>query len=202
MHPRLLGEDALLLECAGPPEVQAAYAEAVRRREAGTLSCTDLVPAATTLLLDGLTARQEVIAGLAGWPTEPVTLAGADLVELPVVYDGPDLGTVARHWRTSVDEVVARHRSTEFVVAFCGFAPGFAYLSGLPDDLRVPRLEQPRARVPAGSVGLAGGFTGIYPRASPGGWQLIARTDAELWDTDRQPPALLAPGTRVRFVDA
>ena len=115
-----------------------------------------------------------------------------------MTYDGPDLGSVAEHCGLSVDEVVERHERTEFVVAFCGFAPGFAYLSGLPDELHVPRLAEPRSRVPAGSVGLAGGFTGIYPRASPGGWQLIARTEETLWDPDREPPALLVPGTVVQ----
>ena len=86
-------------------------------------------------------------------------------------------------------------------MAFCGFAPGFAYLTGLPAELEVPRLEEPRSKVPAGSVGLAGSFTGVYPRSSPGGWQLIARTEERLWDVGREPPALLAPGTRVRFTD-
>ena len=119
-------------------------------------------------------------------------------VEIPVVYDGPDLETVAASWGCEVEEVVARHRATEFVSAFCGFAPGFAYLSGL--DASVPRLATPRTRVPAGSVALAGAWCGVYPVASPGGWQIIGHTDAELWDPGREQPALLAPGTRVRFV--
>ena len=97
--------------------------------------------------------------------------------------------------------MVARHESTEFVSAFCGFAPGFAYLSGLPDELpEVPRLATPRTHVPAGSVALAGRWCGIYPTASPGGWRVIGHTDATLFDVRREPPALLAPGTRVRFV--
>jgi KipI family sensor histidine kinase inhibitor len=89
----------------------------------------------------------------------------------------------------------------ELSVAFSGFAPGFGYLTGLPPDLHVPRRDTPRTRVPAGSLGLAGPYAGIYPRASPGGWQLIGRTELELWDAHRDPPALLAPGTRVRFVE-
>jgi KipI family sensor histidine kinase inhibitor len=100
------------------------------------------------------------------------------------------------------DEVVTTHTGTELVVAFCGFAPGFPYCTGLPERLAVPRLDAPRTRVPAGAVGLAGPFTGIYPTASPGGWRLIGHTDLVLWDTDRDPPATLVPGTRVRFVAA
>jgi KipI family sensor histidine kinase inhibitor len=96
-------------------------------------------------------------------------------------------------------EVVARHTAGEYRSGFCGFAPGFAYLTGLPPELHVPRRETPRTRVPAGAVGLAGPFAGAYPRASPGGWQLVGRTDAVLFDVDRDPPALLAPGIRVRF---
>ena len=201
MRVRSFGDRALLLECGGPAEVRAAYAEALRRRETGELTCTDVVPAARTLLLDGLDDPSAVTGSLDDWPETPPDDAEGELVELPVTYDGPDLESVARLCDLDVDEVVRRHRDSEFVVAFCGFAPGFAYLTGLPEELEVPRLEEPRSKVPAGSVGLAGTFTGVYPRSSPGGWQLIARTDAQLWDVDRDPPALLAPGTRVRFTD-
>jgi len=201
MQARICGHEALLLECGGPDAVRAAYAEARRRHAAGELSCTDIVPAAATLLLDGLRDPQAVLAGLEGWPDDAPADLEDRLVELSVTYDGPDLESVAQHAGLDVDEVVDRHRSTEFVVAFCGFAPGFAYLSGLPEELHVPRLEKPRPKVPPGSVGLAGEFTGVYPRSSPGGWQLIARTDTTLWDLEKDPPALLAPGTRVRFAD-
>jgi KipI family sensor histidine kinase inhibitor len=122
------------------------------------------------------------------------------LVEVPVVFDGPDLEEVAgltgRTPAALVDELLA----TELAVAFGGFAPGFAYLSGLPGHLHVPRRATPRTRVPAGAVALAGPFAGIYPTASPGGWQLVGRTDAVLFDVGREPPALLRPGARVRFV--
>ncbi len=201
MRARSFGTQALLLECGDTAGVRAAYAEARRRREAGQLRCTEVVPAATTLLLDGLRDPESVRAGLADWPTQAPVDERGDLVELAARYDGPDLEAVARHCGLEVDEVVRRHRDTEFLVAFCGFAPGFAYLGGLPEELEVPRLEEPRSRVPAGSIGLAGAFTGVYPRSSPGGWQLIASTDERLWDVDRDPPALLAPGTRVRFTD-
>jgi KipI family sensor histidine kinase inhibitor len=198
---RALGDRAVLLECEDPDQVRGVYAAACRRRDAGELSCLDVVPAAETVLLDGLADPGEVLATLADWEVgDPDDLVG-EVVELPVVYDGPDLESVARLTGLEVTEVVRRHREAEFVVAFCGFAPGFAYLTGLPAELHVPRLEEPRTSVPAGSVGLAGAFTGVYPRSSPGGWQLVARTEERLWDLDREPPALLTPGTRVRFTD-
>lgn len=119
-------------------------------------------------------------------------------MEVPTVYDGADLGDVARLWDMTTEEVVATHTGTTHTVAFCGFAPGFAYCAGLGRE--VPRLASPRPRVPAGSVGLAGPFTGVYPTASPGGWRLVGRTRLRLWDSAATPPALLTPGTVVRFV--
>jgi len=123
-------------------------------------------------------------------------------VELPVQYDGEDLSAVAELLGTTADEVVARHTGSLWRVAFCGFAPGFGYLVTDHNRLQVPRRATPRTSVPAGSVGLAGGFSGVYPRSSPGGWQLIGSTDAVLWDPAAERPALLAPGTAVRFVEA
>jgi KipI family sensor histidine kinase inhibitor len=117
-----------------------------------------------------------------------------------VTYDGPDLADVASHTGLSEDEIVAAHTGSTWTVAFGGFAPGFAYLVGGDQRLAVPRRESPRTSVPAGSVGLAGEFSGIYPRSSPGGWQLIGRTDVVMFDVDRDPPALLTPGAQVRFV--
>ncbi len=129
----------------------------------------------------------------------PLTATAAEPVVLPVRYDGADLAEVAALWGVAEEEVARVHSGIEFRVAFCGFAPGFGYLTGLPERLHVPRRATPRTAVPAGSVGLAGPYTGVYPRSSPGGWQLIGRTDAVLWDPAREPAALLAPGTRVRF---
>jgi KipI family sensor histidine kinase inhibitor len=126
-------------------------------------------------------------------------VAGA-VVELPVRYDGADLIPLAAELGCSPEALLQRHAAGEYTVAFCGFAPGFAYLSGLDPALHVPRLASPRTAVPAGSVAIAGEYTGVYPRSSPGGWRLLGRTDAVLWDLDREPPALLTPGTRVRFV--
>ncbi|RKP58548.1 5-oxoprolinase subunit PxpB [Pararobbsia silviterrae] len=136
---------------------------------------------------------------------EPHDLGDAPgrLIELPVHYggvDGPDIEAVARHAGLSVEALIERHAQTEYTVYFLGFQPGFAYLGGLDPALAAPRRKEPRVRVPAGSVGIGGAQTGVYPTASPGGWQLIGRTPATLFDAERDPPSLLAPGDRVRFV--
>jgi KipI family sensor histidine kinase inhibitor len=202
MRIRPAGAHALLVEFASAAEVVDWHAELLRRRDAGELTASDVVPAARTLLLDGVTDPAGVAARLAQWPTPPPVAATAGaLVEIPTVYDGPDLADVAQHWGTTPQGVVSLHTGTEFRVAFCGFAPGFGYLTGLPADRAVPRRATPRARVPVGAVGLAGEYTGVYPTASPGGWQLIGRTDTVLFDPDRDPPALFTPGARVRFVE-
>ncbi len=202
VHLRPFGPHALLAEVADASE---ALALATWARTVG-IAAADVVPAARTVLLDGLTheAADDVRARLAHWsPTTAATEAGpGHVVEVPVVYDGADLAFVADQWGTDVEGVVARHTGTAFTSAFCGFAPGFAYLTGLPEELAVPRLDTPRAAVPTGAVALAGPWCGVYPTASPGGWRLLGRTDAVLWDADRDRPALLAPGTRVRFVRA
>jgi KipI family sensor histidine kinase inhibitor len=194
------GPAAWLLEVDDVPAAYAAVRAALA--DAGA-TAVDVVPAARTVLVDGLAGMTvDDLVAVASAPGPRDTSASGDLVEVPTVYDGADLEVVARHWDMTRDEVVATHTGLDLVVAFCGFAPGFAYLSGLPERLHVPRRETPRPRVPAGSVGLAGEFCGVYPRASPGGWLLVGRTDLVLWDTDADPPALLGPGTRVRFVEA
>jgi len=124
------------------------------------------------------------------------------LVEIPVVYDGPDLDEVARLTGLSPEEVIARHTGAEHVAAFIGFQPGFAYLTGGDTLLHVPRRDVPRTRVPGGTVAIAGPYSGVYPRESPGGWRLLGSTSALMFDPAREPPALLAPGDRVRFVVA
>ena len=195
-----VGEDALRVEVSSGDEAQALHAELLRRRAEGTLSAREIVPAARTVLLDGLDAPARLAAELTAADLPPAPPRARDVVEIPVRYDGPDLADVAAHWGVPEREVARLHAGTEFRVAFCGFAPGFGYLTGLPPRYDVPRRATPRTAVPAGSVALAGPYTGVYPRSSPGGWQLIGTTDAVLWDHARVPAALLAPGTRVRFV--
>jgi KipI family sensor histidine kinase inhibitor len=186
-----VGRDAVLVEVTTSEEAVSLASWARARGLA-----QDVVPGAETVLLDGVSDRDGLDGVLAGW--ESTAVEPRPLIEVPVSYDGPDLDHVAERWGCSVDEVVARHQATAFVSAFCGFAPGFAYLSGLDEE--VPRLATPRTRVPAGSVALAGRWCGVYPTQSPGGWRIIGHTDVPLWDPERAEPALLAPGTRVRFV--
>ncbi len=195
-----VGERALLVELADGAEAQALHAELLRRRAAGSLRVGEIVPAARTVLLDGLDEPARVRAELPGWDIPPLPARAGAVVEIPVRYDGPDLADVAAHWGVGVPEVARIHSAARFRVAFCGFAPGFGYLTGLPERYEVPRRATPRTSVPPGSVALAGPYTGVYPRASPGGWQLIGTTDAVLWDHTRVPAALLSPGVRVRFV--
>ena len=199
MRARRVGQHALLVECADLDAVAATYATLREHRD--ELGAVDVVPAARTVLLDGVRdvdAATALLGRLA--PAEDARVsAGDDIVEIPVTYDGPDLAEVAEQWGVPESEVARIHTGTEFVVAFCGFAPGFAYCTGLPAERAVSRRAEPRSRVPAGSVALAGGFTSVYPVASPGGWQLIGSTTTEVWRADGDPPALLVPGTRVRF---
>jgi 5-oxoprolinase (ATP-hydrolysing) subunit B len=195
------GIGAILVELDGLEQVIGLHAALRRTPPAGTV---DLVPAARTLLVifDRSAATADALAAeIRQRDIDPATEPDGPLVEVPVVYDGEDLTEVARMTGLTEKEVVARHLRPEYRAAFCGFAPGFAYLAGGEPGLRVPRRDNPRTSVPAGSVGLADQFTGVYPRQMPGGWQLIGRTDAVLWDLGREPPALLAPGTRVRFVE-
>ncbi len=199
---RAAGRHALLLELADLDEAQRWFSGLQARRSAGDLPASvELVPGARTVLLDGLGDVGRTRDALPGWaPAHDLPPATDRTVEVPVTYDGPDLPEVAARWGMSIEDAVALHAGTGFTVAFCGFSPGFAYLAGLPHHLAVPRRETPRTRVPAGSVAIAGEWCGVYPQESPGGWALVGRTDIPLFDLDRDPPALLGPGTRVRFV--
>ncbi|MCW0000701.1 5-oxoprolinase/urea amidolyase family protein [Pararhizobium sp. YC-54] len=164
----------------------------------------DMVPAARTLMIrfrpEKLTAER--LAGAITTRDLSARIAPSDkCIEIPVRYDGEDLGDVADLTGLPVEEIIRRHTESEFTVAFCGFAPGFGYLVGGDPALQVPRRQSPRTRIPAGSVALAGAFSGVYPQASPGGWQIIGTTPEKMWDLSRDPPALFQPGYRVRFFD-
>lgn len=192
------GDRALLVELDDLDEVLGYYAALTADPPADVV---DVVPAARTVMvttsgsLDVLSRALRAVTPTAG------TRAAGDLIEIPVVYDGEDLPDVARLLGCSTAEVVARHTADEWTVAFCGFAPGFGYLTS-PGTWDIPRRESPRTKVPTGAVALAGEFSGVYPRESPGGWQLIGRTSVRIFDSDREPAALFHPGRRVRFVDA
>ncbi|MBM9465448.1 5-oxoprolinase subunit PxpB [Aeromicrobium sp. YIM 150415] len=194
------GDRALLLDLDDGEE-PVGWAAAIAEADLGAL---DIVPGARTVLVTACTPEQlgrirEALGGLT--PRDTEADEDREPVEIPTVYDGPDLDEVCRLTGLSRDEVIAAHTGRPWTVAFGGFAPGFAYLTGGDERLEVPRRDDPRTAVPAGSVGLAGTFSGAYPRESPGGWQLIGCTDATLFDLDRDPPALLQPGDRVRFVE-
>lgn len=195
------GDRALLIECGCTDEV-LALADTLRSNPPPGLA--DIVPGARTLLVCLIDPASQAAARtrLAGLKLPgPAASPRTEVVDvvIEVVYDGADLTEVADRLQMGVDEVVDAHTGTPWRVGFGGFAPGFAYLVSGDSRLTVPRRSEPRTRVPAGSVALAGEFSGIYPRDSPGGWQLIGRTDAVLWDLERPQPALLTPGMRVRF---
>ena len=194
MRWRRCGEDAALLDCDSLDQMRAAHATVCAARPDGVV---DLVPGARSLLVIGGVAAVRALLDNADLTHPP---AGEPReVTLDVHYDGEDLALVASDADMSEEAVVSLHTEAVYTVAFTGFAPGFGYLTGLPASLQQPRLESPRTRVPAGSVGLAGEFTGVYPRESPGGWRLLGHTTATLFDPHADPPALFAPGDRVRF---
>lgn len=196
------GSAGLLIELEHLDDVLALYPSLVELQLTGVV---DIVPAGRTVLVvidpavTNLAATERAVR--AAEPRHAQREAG-DHVEIPVVYDGEDLADVAAILRCDVPELIHRHTSDQWTVAFCGFAPGFAYIAGASDRWQMPRRETPRTRVPTGSVGLAGEFSGIYPQASPGGWQLIGHTEVTVFDLERDPPALLRPGTHVHFIDA
>jgi KipI family sensor histidine kinase inhibitor len=215
------GDGAVLLEFDSAQQVEAARRSLLSQPPEGVL---ELVPAARTILVhydpavlspDRLAvplaageapapAAPTAAAAPAALDSQPPPALDSPLVTVPVVYDGADLEELSGSTGLSVAEVVERHAAPVYLVAFCGFSHGFGYLTGLDPVLRLPRRAAPRTRVPAGSVAIADEYAGVYPTAGPGGWHLLGRTDAVLWDVERDPPALFAPGTRVRFapVDA
>jgi KipI family sensor histidine kinase inhibitor len=188
---RPCGDAAVLVDCDSLDEAQRWFAALHDEAEA--------VLGARSVLLRGEPTRLRALLARTT-PDSAAASAEAGGVEVPVVYDGPDLPEVAALTGLTAEQVVAAHTGTPWTVAFGGFAPGFSYLVGGDHRLRVPRRDSPRTRVPAGAVGLAGEFSGIYPRESPGGWQLIGHTSLTMWDTGREAPALLTAGMTVRFV--
>ncbi|MCV7424678.1 carboxyltransferase domain-containing protein [Mycobacterium yunnanensis] len=195
------GDQALLVDVDDTADV-LAWCDAVRRAELPGV--VEVVPAARTVLLvlSGPRHQGPTRARLDRVRVQRTDAPNAEhgtVVTVDVVYDGEDLDEVGRLTGLSTEQIVEAHTSSPLRVGFGGFSPGFAYLVGGDERLHVPRRAEPRTRVPAGSVGLAGEFSGVYPRESPGGWQLIGRTDAVLWDVDRDPPALLVPGSWVQF---
>ena len=196
---RPVGERGLLVELADNRSAQQ-LARYVRARFAGRVQ--EVVPGHTTVLVVGREERLDP-GELAGWsPTDDPAPEHTERLAIPVIYDGPDLAAVAATCEMSAEAVVRRHREARYTVAFLGFAPGFAYLIGGDPQLRPGRRDEPRERVPAGAVAIAGEYSAVYPRASPGGWQILGHTELAMFDPDRDPPALAAPGTAVRFSEA
>lgn len=205
MRVKPAGSGAVLVCLDEPDQVTGLYREL---RSAPPAGYVDAIPAAETVmvLFDPVRTQPAAIATWLESACARATTAhstdadpAAPIVTIPVRYDGPDLAEVASQTSLSVEEVVHRHAANEYVVAFCGFAPGFGYLTGLDPALCLPRRTVPRTRIPAGSVAIADRFASVYPSTSPGGWHLLGSTETVMWDLQRQPPALLAPGTRVRF---
>jgi 5-oxoprolinase (ATP-hydrolysing) subunit B len=195
------GRHGVLVELDRLEQVLGLHAALQRDIPAGVV---ELVPAARTLLLrfdPARTTSDRLSAELAEREFTELPSASRGEVTVPVRYDGEDLAHLARHAGLATAEVVRRHTAGRYVAAFCGFAPGFAYLAGLDPALHAPRRATPRTRVPAGAVAVADRYSGVYPRQSPGGWLIIGHTDLAVWQLDRDPPALLLPGTPVRFVE-
>lgn len=207
MHPQIhpVGSQALLIDCDDLNHTLTLSRTLTEACADGTLGdkahTWEIIPAAQTLLIRGATMQDlPLLAELMATPPAATTSTPARQVTLPVRYDGPDLEEVATHLGMSTQALIEWHTSTSWTVAFTGFAPGFAYATpSSTAPLNIPRRETPRPRLAAGSVGLAGPFTGVYPRESPGGWQIIGHTDTPLFDLDRVPPALLTPGTELHF---
>ncbi|MFI6703461.1 allophanate hydrolase subunit 1 [Streptomyces sp. NPDC050509] len=201
---RAMGSAALLAELDGLDAVLALRAELADDTPPGV---RELVAAARTLLITydpAVTGHDTLAREVIRRARTPRTVrtdpaAHHDELTVPVRYDGPDLDEVARRTGLTTDEVIARHTAPRYTVAFAGFAPGFGYLTGTDPLLALPRRAEPRTGVPTGAVAVAGGFTGVYPRPSPGGWHLLGTTSLTLWDERRDPPALLVPGRAVRL---
>ena len=200
------GDRAVLVELADLDAALGFFARlgALQASDDAIPGVGELLPAARTVLVEfqpWRIARADLVRRLDAVSSEGDGGSAGELVEIPVAYDGEDLAEVASLLGMTPDEVVRRHTASEFTAAFAGFAPGFVYLVGGDPAFEVPRRPTPRTRIPGGSVALAGAFSGVYPRESPGGWQLIGTTALAMWDVDRERPAAVRPGDRVRFVE-
>jgi len=203
-----LGERAVVLELEPPVSLESQQRiwglNQRLQSDAGVLEVIPGMNNITLILRDPQQSALDAIERLQRWWEESeAQLPESRLVEIPVIYGGehgPDLVVVAEHAALTAGQVVELHSSSDYVVFFVGFQPGFPYLGGLDPRLHIPRRAEPRVAVPAGSVGIGGSQTGVYPLASPGGWQLIGQTRIALFDPLQQPPTLLRPGDRVRFV--
>lgn len=202
-----LGDTAIVCEAA-PPATIACQRRMWALADAARLwpHIVEVVPGMNnlTLVFDPLQAEPDELEKRLkdAWDAVAEAAVGQAEIEIPVHYggaDGPELSSLAKQLGMSADELVKRHTQAEYIVFFLGFQPGFAYLGGLDPALHAPRLASPRMEVPAGSVGIGGEQTGIYPAVSPGGWQLLGRTDLTLFDPARNPPTLMQPGDRIRF---
>lgn len=195
------GERALLVEVA--PNDVADFVTSLK--DAGIPEIVSIVPAARTVLVEVRSPGD--LGGLKyqldGFRPEQHPMLETELVIIPVTYDGDDLEWVAQHTQLSVDAVVELHTGTDYRVQFCGFSPGFGYISGLDERLHLPRRSSPRTSVPKGSVSIANGYSAVYTSSTPGGWHLLGRTDIELFNPDRfdegLSPSVLRPGVGVRF---
>ncbi|MEU4809670.1 allophanate hydrolase subunit 1 [Nocardia fluminea] len=213
---RPAGDRAVLITLDDPCPVQR-LASALRVHAIAGVE--DVLPAAETVLVTmhsvsyGVQVRRELVALLDRLDHEPPQADSPDVsrgtaqdpepvVEIPVHYDGADLPEVARLLDLSIPEVIAAHTGTVWRCAFVGFAPGFGYLTSPDGRLTVPRRTHARTAIPAGAVALAGGYSAVYPRGTPGGWQLIGSTDLRMWAVDRDPPALVRAGSAIKFVDS
>lgn len=198
------GQRSLLVDLPDTSAVHALAAWVRASEHAGALE--EIVPGASTLLVvaraDRIGALDRVAAALESADPSSAPDREPRTIEVPVVYDGPDLADVCERTGLSRDDAVAAHRDGDYRVAFLGFSPGFAFCCGVPDTLQLPRRSSPRTSVPVGSVAIANEFTAVYPAATPGGWHLLGRAVGDpMWDTDREPPQLVELGDRIVFVE-
>lgn len=199
---RWQGDRAIVVAFDGPLADANARARAASPAVATMPGVAGVVPAARTILVRLAAGADPAAIAAAAHAAEPSPPHEAAEHMIVVAYDGTDLQAVAGETGLTEREVVALHAGANYTVAFGGFMPGFAYLLGLPSALHVPRLSTPRTRIDAGSVAIAGPYSGVYPSSSPGGWRILGRSDATLFDPGADPPATLVPGDRVRFVES